>query len=132
MNQTLNFDELWENVTRYDGQGSKKTDFPGFRAQFYMGAMEIPLVAVYPKTPSPLAPEFIKQLSSVLPSFGLELDCVEDGSNYKINTRETKLYMGRITPESLKLHAVRIREIGQDAFEKIVKAYLTRKTQVTT
>lgn len=132
MNEPINFNELWEDVMRYDGHGSKKADFPGFRAQFYMGAMEIPLIAVFPKQPVTLNEEFIEQVSSFLPTFGLELDCVEDGGNYKLNTRETKLYVGRLTPDSLKLHAVRIREIGRDAFTEIVKAYLTGVTKKVT
>ncbi len=86
--------------------------------------MEIPLVAFYPIKQVKLDEARMVTRASVLPRFGLELDCVEIGSNYKINRANTHEYIGRIAPDALKLHAERILDIGEDAFPEVVTFYL--------
>ncbi len=61
---------------------------------------------------------------SLLQGFALELDGVEVGGNYKISRSDTKEYVGRILPDALKLHAKRILDIGEEAFESMVTFYL--------
>ncbi len=116
---------IWNAVETYQGEGVKHFDLPFYRVQFYKGAMEIPLVAFFPKNPSPLSSGRMEEFQQLLSGMGLELECVEEENNYKINTSDTKLYMGRMTGEALKLHAPRIAEKGLEAFSKIVNFYFS-------
>ncbi len=116
--------DVWKAIEGYDGEGSKDFELPGGQAQFYKGAMAIPLVAFYAQNPPDLEETCMWDLSLLLARFGLELECVEEGHNYKINRSDTKAYIGRITDEVLKLHVGRIVEIGREAFEAIVGFYL--------
>lgn len=118
-------EEIWEATLRYEGEGAKSFETPFGRVQLYKGAMEIPLAAFFLKTPAVLGAEQMSGFAAILGSMGLELDCVEEGRNFKINKSDTKLYMGRITCDSLKLHAPRIKDIGADAFYKIVNFWKT-------
>jgi hypothetical protein len=120
----MTLSDVWSAVERYDGQGAKSFQLTECRAQLYMGAMEIPIVAFRTKHPFSLDESRIRELSCLLSRFGLELDCVEEGHNYKLNRSDTKLYVGRITDDALKLHVGRIVEIGREAFDAIVGFYL--------
>lgn len=120
----MNLAEIWQEFQSYDGTGSKNFSIPGCRVKFYKGAMEIPLIAFNPEKPFELSDSLMKDFSRLLSSFGLDLDCVEEGSNYKINRAEDGQYIGRITQESIKLHAVRIKELGWDPFNKMVSFHL--------
>lgn len=87
--------------------------------------MEIPLVVFYPKNPAQLSAARIEEFQRLLSDLGLELECIEEENNYKINTSDTKLYIGRMTSEALKLHAPRIAEKGLEVFDKIVNFYFS-------
>jgi hypothetical protein len=117
-------DQVWSGVEQYQGEGARSFQVPGGRAQLYMGAMEIPIVAFRTKPSPSLEDARLRDLSLRLVRFGLELECVEEGGNYKINRSDTKSYVGRITAEALKLHVGRIVEIGREAFNVIVGFYL--------
>ena len=121
----LTLEKIWEEFKSYDGTGSKNFDLSGNRVQFYKGAMEIPLIAIYPSAPFNLAEEHLKSFSRLLSSYGLELDCVEEERNYKINTKEDSQYIGRITTDTLRLHAARIKDMGYETFSKIVSFHLS-------
>ncbi len=122
----MTLQEIWKEFQSYDGTGSKNFEVPGCRVQFYKGAMEIPLVAFYPKSPFTLGAESMEGFSALLEKLGFELDCVEEGGNYKINRSEDGQYLGRITNEALKLHAERIKELGWDAFQSIADFHLSK------
>ncbi len=115
---------LWKAKGTWDRERAIPLEFAPCPAQLYRGAMEIPLVAFYPIKQVKLDEARMVTRASVLPRFGLELDCVEIGSNYKINRANTHEYIGRIAPDALKLHAERILDIGEDAFPEVVTFYL--------
>ncbi len=115
---------VWRALEDWDQEHPKSLPLPGARAQLYMGAMEIPLVAVRPRHPVAPEEDAMAALAPTLKQFGLELDCVQVGENYKINRSDTKEYVGRIQPDALKLHAQRILVLGRDAFDEIVTFYL--------
>lgn len=118
-------DKVWSALEEWDQERPKSLPLPDGRAQLYRGAMEIPLVALRPRTPvSPGEDKMEALFAPVLARLGLALDCVEVGRNYKINRAETGEYVGRIQPEALKLHAGRILDLGQTAFEAVVTLYL--------
>ena len=121
----LNLKEIWSEFQGYDGTGAKNFQLPDCRVQFYKGAMEIPLIAFFPKDTFNLEEKNLTDFSQLLSEIGYELDCVEEGGNYKINRSKDGQYLGRITKESLKLHAERIKELGWDAFSKIVSFQLS-------
>jgi len=116
--------DVWLAVERYERKGAKSFQLVGCRARLYMGAMEVPIVAFQATDPPSLEERRLRELSRWLAQFGLELECVEEGHNYKVNRTDTKAYVGRITAEALKLHAGRIVEIGRGAFDVIVGFYL--------
>lgn len=120
----MTLEEVWKELASYSGQGSKNFDMDGTRVQFYKGAMEIPLVAFYPKSPFDLNETRLVEFSKLLASHGFKLDCVEEGGNYKINRSEDGQYLGRITQEALKLHAERTREIGWDLFNRLTTFHI--------
>lgn len=116
--------QVWQALEEWDHERPRSFTVPHARAQLYMGAMEIPLVAVRPRHPVAPAEEAMAALAPTLQRFGLELDCVQVGENYKINRSDTREYVGRIQPDALKLHAQRILALGRDAFDEIVTFYL--------
>lgn len=115
---------VWQAVGAWDRKRSKTLKLAACEVRFYMGAMEIPLVAFRPATPVEPHEDHMNAFGGMLARFSLELDCVEPASNYKINRSDTKEYVGRILPDALKLHVERILNIGQDAFREIVTSYL--------
>ena len=115
--------QLFNDVTAYTGEGTRRLDFPPWRVQLYKGAMEIPMVAFYPAARIPLDAAWVQEFAALLATLGLDLECVEEENNYKINTSDTKLYLGRVTGEALKLHAPRMKEMGFDTFRQIVGGY---------
>jgi len=86
--------------------------------------MEIPLVAFRPSAPVTPSDARLAAWAESLAGYGLALESVEVGRNYKINRSDTKEYVGRILPEALKLHAERIAELGPDVFRALVTFYL--------
>ncbi|MGH7331136.1 MAG: hypothetical protein ACREKS_00020 [Candidatus Rokuibacteriota bacterium] len=115
---------VWRALEEWDQERPKSIPLSSGRAQLYRGAMEIPLVAFRPRDPVTLAEEWMSALAPTLARFGLELDCVEIGRNYKVNRGDTKEYLGRIQPDALKLHAERILALGREAFDAIAVFYL--------
>ncbi len=120
----MTLEEIWQELQLYQGQGTKKFDLSGIRTQFYMGAMEIPMIVFSPPVPFVLKENKLSEFSDVIAPCGLELDCVEEGNNYKINRSADGQYLGRITPNALKLHAVRAQELGWEHFNIIVSFHL--------
>ena len=115
---------VWQALEDWDHERPRSFELPSARAQLYRGAMEIPLVAFRPRGSVKPAEDRMSALAPALARFGLELDCVEIGQNYKVNRSDTKEYVGRIQPDALKLHAERIRVLGHQVFEEIVTFYL--------
>lgn len=115
---------VWRALEDWDQEQPKSFQLPSARAQLYKGAMEIPLVAFRPRDPVKPAEDRLSALAPTLARFGLELDCVEIGRNYKINRSDTKEYVGRIQPDALKLHAERTLALGREVFDEIVTFYL--------
>jgi hypothetical protein len=116
--------DVWLAVEQYAGKGTKSFRLRGCRARLYLGAMAIPIVAFHTPEPPSLEEPRLRELSRRLEQFGLEIECVEEGHNYKVNRSDTKAYVGRITGEALKLHTGRIAEIGRAAFDVIIDFYL--------
>lgn len=116
---------VWEALEGWDQERPKSYQLTTCRAQFYMGAMEIPMVAFRPPRSVDPEEERVAAFVPTLRRFGLELDPVEIGRNYKLNRSAAGEYVGRILPDALKLHAERILDLGRDAFEEIVTLYLS-------
>lgn len=120
----LNFAEIWRALEAWAQDRPKSLDFADCRVQFYMGAMEIPMMAVRPRMSVVPAADLIGAWQPLLDRFGLVLDCVTEGANYKLNRSGSGEYVGRILPDALKFHAVRVLALGRDAFEEICLRYL--------
>ncbi|MBI2916155.1 MAG: hypothetical protein HYY07_04785, partial [Elusimicrobia bacterium] len=75
---------VWTELESHDWSRPKSLPISNHRVKLYMGAMEIPLVSFQPKESFILSPQKMKEFISILDSLGLELDCVEEGGNYKI------------------------------------------------
>lgn len=118
------FAEMWRALEAWDRDRSKSLEFSDCRVQFYMGAMAIPMVAVQPRVPVMPAAGLIAAWQPVLDGFGLVLDCVTEGANYKLNRRGSGEYVGRILPDALKFHATRMLDLGREVFEEICRHYL--------
>ncbi len=110
---------VWKELKVYNGAGSKSFQLSGCRVKIYKGAMEIPLVSFQPTKEFVLSTDRMKRFSEILSSIGLELDCVEEERNYKINRIEDHQYVGRVTTEALKLHVERSKELGWEFFYKV-------------
>ncbi|MBI2160278.1 MAG: hypothetical protein HYW08_11850 [candidate division NC10 bacterium] len=119
---------VWRALEDWDQERPKSFPLACARAQLYKGAMEIPLVAFHPRVPVNPAEDRVAALAPTLARFGLELDCVEIGQNYKVNRSDTKEYVGRIQPDALKLHAERVLGLGREVFDEIVTFYLRLPT----
>lgn len=115
---------VWRALEDWDQERPKSLPLSSGRAQLYKGAMEIPLVAFRPRAPVHPVEGRMSALAPTLARFGLELDCVEIGRNYKVNRSDTQEYLGRIQPDALKLHAERILALGREVFDEIVTFYL--------
>jgi hypothetical protein len=115
---------VWKLAESWDRVRPHSIELTGCRAQLYLGAMEIPLVAFRPRPPVEPRDDYVQGWRSVLASLGLVLDPVETDRNYKINRADTNEYVARILPDALKLHCERILDLGPEAFERIVASYL--------
>lgn len=121
----MNLDEIWQELQSYDEtKTSKSFHLKEFRIQFYKGAMEIPLIAFFPAQNFDLNSSKMNEFSELLKKQGLGLDCVTESANYKINTNNEQQYIGRITKDALKLHAIRIKELGKECFETIIVFFI--------
>jgi hypothetical protein len=116
--------QVWQALEDWDRERPSTLALLRARAQLYMGAMEIPLIAVRPRHPVAPGEDAMAALAPTLKQFGLELDCVQVGENYKVNRSDTKQYVGRIQPDALKLHVERILALGREVFDQIVMFYL--------
>lgn len=115
---------VWKLAEAWDRERPRSLEIDGCRAQLYMGAMEIPLVAFRPRPHVLPRDDHMQAFVPVLASLGLVLDTVEVDRNYKINRGDTNEYLARILPDALKLHCERILETGPETFERIVSFYL--------
>ncbi len=116
---------VWKLAEAWDRERPQSVELPGCRAQLYMGAMEIPLVAFRPRPHVQPQDDRMQALVPILAARGLVLDTVEVDRNYKINRSDTNEYVARILPDALKLHCGRILDLGPDTFERLVTFYLT-------
>lgn len=123
----MNLEEIWKEFQAYDGEKSRSFHTNSMKIQFYKGAMEIPLIAFYPNQPFDLNASKMLEFEALLAGQEIEIDCVTEGSNYKINKSEDHQYIGRITNEALKLHAIRIKELGWVIFEKVAGFFIKER-----
>ncbi|MBI2119867.1 MAG: hypothetical protein HYT97_09640 [Elusimicrobia bacterium] len=122
----MTIEELWQELQNYDEtKTSKNFQLKDLRVQFYKGAMEIPLIAFFPSQHFDLNSSKMDEFSKLLEKQGLVLDCVTETANYKINTNDEQQYIGRITKDALKLHAIRIKELGKECFESLIKFFIS-------
>jgi len=115
---------VWKLAEAWDRERPRSLEMDGCRAQLYMGAMEIPLVAFRPRPYVLPRHDRMQAFVPVLASLGLVLDTVEVNRNYKINRGDTSEYFARILPDALKLHCERMLASGPETFERIVTFYL--------
>jgi hypothetical protein len=120
----VDFAAIWDAVTAWGHAKPRRLDFGTCWVQLYMGAMEIPMVALHPGAPAAPAGARVAAWAPLLERLGLVLDCVTEDVNYKLNRREGGEYVGRLLPDALKLHAVRVLDLGPDGFEALCRAYL--------
>ena len=115
---------VWKLAEDWDRTRPHNIELTSGRAQLYLGAMEIPLVAFRPRPHVQPRDDCMQAWRPILATLGLVLDPVETGQNYKINRADTNEYVARILPDALKLHCERILDLGPEAFERIVTSYL--------
>jgi hypothetical protein len=115
---------VWKLAEAWDRERPQSVEFDGCRAQLYLAAMEIPLIAFRPRPHVQPQDDRMQAWCPVLTSLGLVLDPVEPDQNYKINRSDTNEYVARILPDALKLHCERILQLGPDVFEDLVTFYL--------
>jgi hypothetical protein len=118
------FAAVWRALASWEPGRARVLELPGCRAQLYMGAMEIPMLALWPATPVSPAEERLARWQPVLDRLGLELDCVTPDANYKLNRRGSGEYVGRILPEALKFHAGRVQGLDREPLEALCREYL--------
>ncbi len=82
------------------------------------------MLALRPATPVSPATERLATWQPTLDRVGLVLDCVTPDANYKLNRHDSGEYVGRILPDALKFHAVRVIDLGRDALEELCRSYL--------
>jgi len=116
---------VWKLAEGWDHERPRSVDLGECRAQLYMGAMEIALVAFRPRRPVQPLDARLQAFAPVLASLGLVLDLVEVDRNYKINRQDTNEYVARILPDALKLHCERMLSLGPETFERLVTFYLS-------
>jgi hypothetical protein len=121
---TDDFATIWRALTTWEQRRARLLDLPGCRVQLYMGAMEIPMLALRPATPVSPEAERLATWQPTLDRFGLVLDCVTPDANYKLNRHASGEYVGRILPDALKFHAARVIDLGSDALEELCRSYL--------
>ena len=80
---------VWKLAEAWDRGRPQSVELAGCRAQLYLGAMEIPLVAFRPRPHVQPRDARMQAWRPVLASLGLVLDPVETDQNYKINRGDT-------------------------------------------
>jgi len=116
---------VWKLAEAWDRERPQSVELDGCRAQLYLGAMEIPIIAFRPRLHVKPENDRMQAWRPVLGSLGLALDPVEIDENYKINRGDTNEYVARILPDALKLHCQRILDLGPDVFGHLVTLYLS-------
>src|SRR5258708_24932791 len=104
---------VWKLAEAWDRERPQSVELEGCRAQLYLGAMEIPLIAFRPRPHVQPTDDRMQAWRPVLTSLGLVLDPVEPDRNYKINRGDTNEYVARILPDALKLHSHPILSLGR-------------------
>lgn len=115
---------MWHALTTWGQSRARVLELPGCQVQLYMGAMEIPMLALRPASPVSPAGGRLAGWQPTLARFGLVLDCVTPDANYKLNRHESGEYVGRVLPDALKFHAERLIDLGPEALEALCHAYL--------
>jgi hypothetical protein len=125
--QEVNTESLWSEMQEYLKSDFKMRVFDcgNFVVQLYMGAMSIPLIALRSKKNVIIDQGILDDLLEILHRYKLELEYVEE-NNYKINHKDKKVYVGRLTNESFKLSIRRlIEEIGsKELFRELFEFYI--------
>jgi len=124
------FATIWRALTTWEQSRARVLDLPGCRVQLYMGAMEIPMLALRRTTPLVPDAEQLATWQADLDRFGLVLDCVTPDANYKLNRHDSGEYVGRVLPDALKFHAERIVGLGPQPLKVISRAYLALPTEL--
>lgn len=115
---------IWRALEAWDRGRPRTLALPECRVQLYMGAMEIPMLAVRPRSRVTPAADRLATWTPQLERFDLILDCVADDANYKLNRAGNAQYVGRILPDALKFHAERLQGLGPEALAKLGALYL--------
>jgi hypothetical protein len=116
---------LWRALATWEQGRARVLDLPGCQVQLYMGAMEIPMLALRPSASVSPAAVRLGAWQPTLDRLGLVLDCVTPDANYKLNRRGSGEYVGRILPEALKFHAGRVGDLDREAVEELCRSYLS-------
>jgi len=115
---------VWRALEVWDRDRPRSLELPDFRVRLYMGAMEIPMLALWPRARVTPAANRLAVWTPQLERFDLVLDCVSQDENYKLNRASSGAYVGRILPEALKFHAERLRGLGCEALAELGALYL--------
>jgi len=119
---------VWEALERWDRERPKILTLSRCRVQLYMGAMEIPMLALRPRTPVVPVADRLAAWEPQLHVHDLVLDCVAVSANYKLNRAATGEYVGRILPDALKFHADRLQRLGAEVLIDLGALYLALPT----
>lgn len=120
----LDVASVWRALEAWDRERPRSLALPDCRVQLYMGAMEIPMLALRPRVLVMPAADRLAAWTPQLERFDLVLDCVANGANYKLNRAGNGEYVGRILPDALKFHADRLQGLGPEALAELGALYL--------
>jgi hypothetical protein len=120
----LDVDGIWRALEAWDRERPRSLALAECRVQLYMGAMEIPMLALRPRARVRPAADRLATWTPQLERFELVLDCVTDSANYKLNRAGNGEYVGRILPDALKFHAERLLGLGPGALAELGVLYL--------
>jgi hypothetical protein len=124
----LDVEGVWRALEAWDRERPRSLALAECRVQLYMGAMEIPMLALRPRVHVSPAADRLAAWTPQLERFGLVLDCVTDSANYKLNRAGSGEYVGRILPDALKFHAERLLSLGPEALAELGVLYLALPT----
>jgi len=119
---------IWRALEGWDRERPKILTLPWCRVQLYMGAMEIPMLALRPHTLVIPVADRLAAWEPQLHVYDLVLDCVAVSANYKLNRAANGEYVGRILPDALKFHADRLQGLGAEALADLGALYLALPT----
>jgi hypothetical protein len=115
---------VWRALESWDRERPRSFTLPECRVQLYMGAMEIPMLALRPRALVIPDDDQLTGWGPQLKRLNLVLDCVAVSANYKLNRAASGEYGGRILPDALKFHADRLLALGPEALADLGALYL--------